>query len=113
MEDRWKKLGAFALSLAIVAVFVFGGTRIRHDVWPPDSSPIGPNLIASLMQWAIVVIVVVLLEPAVRRRLKRFSKKELDGVHAKLDALEWHHRALRASHRELQETLRRIEQGQK
>jgi hypothetical protein len=55
--------------------------RVYADFWPLDASRVGPNLVASLVQWFLVALVAVIVYPP----LRRFVAKEWDHVHAKLD----------------------------
>ena len=72
----------------LAAVFVQGfAVRVGADLWPPDRSYVGPNLVASIIQWAIVAIVVAIVYPPFRKWVER----ELDHVHQKLDHVIKHH----------------------
>lgn len=98
----WKKLLALTVFLAIVACVVVFHSRIGPDFWPIDNSRVGPNLVAAIVQGAVIFVLVVLLYPPLRRRVHRFVDVKLDGVkahfdrhhrdlHARLDTLEAHH----------------------
>ena len=70
--------------LAVGIVFVFSGwadSRFMADFIPPDRSYVGPNLVASVIQWAAVGFVFALVYPPLRHWIER----ELDHFHAKLD----------------------------
>lgn len=77
------------LILLVIGIFMASFTvhdfwpRLGRDFWPPDNSPIGPNLVASLLQWLVVALVATLIYPPLRRWIER----ELDHVHTKLDHL--------------------------
>jgi hypothetical protein len=83
MRRQW--LGLAAL-IAIVAVVVLWPGRVLHDFWPVDASTVGPNLVASVAQGAIVLTVAALIYPPLRRRLEAWWKSERSDLHAKLDA---------------------------
>lgn len=89
MEDklvpRWQKLLAAAVVIALVVIVVVFHDRLGADFWPLDSSRIGPNLLASLIQAAVLLLVAALLWPPTRRWLHRF-------IDHKLSPLRWHHR---------------------
>jgi hypothetical protein len=88
---RWVAVGCAAA--AVVAVIVFHD-RIGADFWPPDSSRVGPNLVAAVVQAMIVTVVLALLYPPFRRAIHRFFDHKLDGIHSKLDALHQSHKDL-------------------
>ena len=78
-----KRGAAFAgLVLAVLIAAVLFRDRISADLWPLDSSRVGPNLVASVVQWVIVIIVASFVYPPLRHWIER----ELDRAHAKLDA---------------------------
>ena len=82
----WRKLLGVALLAAAVVGIVFGWHRVLSDAWPPDRSFVGPNLVASVVQWAIIFLVAALIWPPTRRRMHRFVDKKLAKVHEKIDA---------------------------
>lgn len=55
--------------------------RLYHDLWPLDRSPVGPNLMASMIQWFVVAVVASILYPPI----KWWANRELDQIHAKID----------------------------
>ena len=55
--------------------------HIYHDFWPLDSSRIGPNILASIVQWIVVGIILTFFYHPV----KRWINRELDHVNAKID----------------------------
>ena len=70
------------VSIIISILFIDGfWQRLVMDFWPPDSSPIGPNLLASIIQWLVVVFIAVVIYPPLRKWIER----ELDHIHVKLD----------------------------
>lgn len=74
--------GFIGLVIAVVAAIAIFRSRISADFWPPDRSFVGPNLVASVIQWIVVVIVASLLYPPLRHWIER----EFGKLHAKLDA---------------------------
>ena len=73
---------AVLLLVTLTALFSHGfWARLAVDFWPPDSSPVGPNLLASVVQWLIVASVATLVYPPFRKWIER----ELDHVHHKMD----------------------------
>ena len=57
---------------------------------------VGPNLVASVVQWALIAIVVALLYPPARRAIEKFAQRHVESikdhvsaehaaVHAKMD----------------------------
>jgi hypothetical protein len=75
-----KWAGILALALVIIGIIFWHG-RLAADFWPLDASRVGPNLVASVVQWAIVALVVYLAYPPIRRRIDA----ELKKAHEKLD----------------------------
>ena len=81
-----KKLyaGLAALVIVVVGSVIFHG-RLSADFWPLDSSRVGPNLVASVVQWAIIALVVYVAYPPVRRAIDAAVKKHTAELHDKLD----------------------------
>ena len=82
-----RKLLALGTIGAVLAAAVIWRSRLAADFWPLDASRVGPNLVASLIQAALVFIAAVLVWPPARRRLERYVKTHADAVHEKLDRL--------------------------
>lgn len=123
----WKRVGALALALVVIAIVLLFHRRLAADFLPLDRSTIGPNLLASGIQWVVVFLVAVLLWPPTRRRIHRFVDRKADGIkdhldvrhdelrewseaeharlHKKLDAIERHHMAHAQVVRQIQEQL--------
>jgi hypothetical protein len=78
---RWQKIGAGIIVAAAALCIALWHSRLGADFVPLDASRIGPNLIASLIQWAVLFIVAVLVWPPTRQRIGA----ELDRIHGKLD----------------------------
>ena len=104
--DRWL--------LWIVAAFLVGGLalgslvsgwfahRLLNDFWPLDHSFVGPNILASVVQWTTIAIVVSVLYPPVRHAIERFVEHHVNdlrahvsaenrALHAKMDHIIKHH----------------------
>ena len=71
---KWYGLGA--LVLVIVLLSVFHG-RFNADFWPLDASRVGPNLVASVVQWIIIALVAYLVAEVqtLRKRLAKIEKQ--------------------------------------
>ena len=80
--------GVFALVI-IVGGAILWHNRISVDFWPLDNSRVGPNLTASIVQWAIIALVVYLAYPPVRKAIDRWASSHYRAasadLHAKLD----------------------------
>jgi hypothetical protein len=99
---NWKAWAALVALAALIYFMVFHWGRFQADFWPIDNSHVAPNLLASLVQWALVAIVVALLYPPARRAIERFAKYHVDSikehvsqehaaVHDKMDHIIRHH----------------------
>ena len=118
MEEKptplWRKLIGFVLLIAVVLGIVFGWHRVLSDAWPPDRSFVGPNLVASIVQWAVIFLVAVLIWPPTRRRMHRFVDRKLAPVHAHLKAAAEDRKALHskidANHAEHQASMTALHQ---
>ncbi len=95
----WRKLLATAAFLGVVACLVIFWNRLGKDFWPPDRSFVGPNLLASVVQWVVIFVIVILLWPPTRRRIHRFVDRKVETLRSHIDA----------RHRELHERLDVIE----
>ena len=82
-----KRLAVF---IAFISVFIattiiifsdWFAQRLISDFWPLDASRVGPNLVASVVQWIIIVIVASFIYPPFRS----WIKKEIESIHGKLD----------------------------
>src|SRR5208283_2709250 len=88
--------------------------RLKADFLPPDRSFVGPNLVAAIVQAAVVFTFAVLLWPPWRRRLHRFVDRKLaplhrgvDGLHARHDT---HHEHLDRITASLEEAHRKLDE---
>jgi len=77
----YQKRIALVVGIAAVVGIAVGWSRFVADFWPPDRSFVGPNLVASVVQWAIVLIVAALLWPPTRRRIHAFVDKKAAALH--------------------------------
>jgi hypothetical protein len=87
---NWK---AWAAAFALVALVYFMGfhwARFLADFWPLDNSRVGPNLTASIVQWALIAIAVALLYPPARRALERYAQRHVDSIKAHISAEQDH-----------------------
>jgi hypothetical protein len=85
-----RKLAALLVFAAAVAAVIVFRSRISADFWPLDSSRVGPNLVASIVQWAVIFIAAVLLYPPWRRRLHRLIDAKLKPLHEHAKRQEQH-----------------------
>lgn len=92
-DPRWQRLAALLVIIGLAAAAYVFRDRLSADFLPLDSSRIGPNLLASLIQAALVTVVLALLYPPFRRAVHRFVDRKTDAVHARLDELHERHDA--------------------
>lgn len=86
---RASGIAAVAAVLALIAcLFVFHwlGMRLYHDFFPPDASAVGPNLVASVVQWVAIALVMAVVYPPFRK----WVEGELDHIHQRIDHLSKH-----------------------
>ena len=92
---RAKVYLAAAMVVALVLLGIFWHARLTADFWPPDRSAVGPNLVASVIQWALVLIVASLVYPPLRKAIDRWATAKFhsahDALHSKLDHIIRHH----------------------
>jgi hypothetical protein len=79
---NWKAWGALVALAALVYFMAFHWDRFLADFWPIDGSRVGPNLVASVVQWALIAIAVALLYPPARRAIERFAKRHVEDIKA-------------------------------
>ena len=72
------------LAVVLVCLSLFWHARVVSDLWPLDRSPVGPNLVASVIQWAIVLIAASLLYPPLRKAIDRWLTRRLGEVHQEI-----------------------------
>ena len=106
--DRWRVLLALAVLAGFALAIVVFRSRLGTDFWPIDRSPVGPNIVASVIVWGSVLILGVLVYPPIRRRLERateqFADRKLEAVHQRFDELH-------ARHNKVQERQEKIAQS--
>jgi preprotein translocase subunit Sec61beta len=78
---RYQMVAGFAVGAVVVAAAFFWSDRIAADFWPIDASRVGPNLLASIVQAVVILVVVALLWPPLRRRIHRFTDQKLTALH--------------------------------
>ena len=79
------RIGAALLALVVMA----GGSILWHnrlsaDFYPPDRSYVGPNLVASVVQWAIIALVAYLVYPPLRKAVDKWMKDHARHANAEL-----------------------------
>jgi len=77
----WKQILASVTLCALIAVVVLFRARMGADLWPPDRSFVGPNIVAALLQWSFFVIIVGL----VWHPVKAFFYDKLSQLHNRHD----------------------------
>ena len=87
----WQKWTALAFVVATFLVVVVFRGRLSADFYPLDASRVAPNILASLIQYAVILIAAALIWPPTRRRLHRFVDAKLAPVHEHLAVLRQHH----------------------
>lgn len=95
MDDRstpkWQKAAAWTVGIVTIIAIVVFRNRLGADFWPLDSSRVAPNLLAGLIQWAIIFVLAILLYPPFRKAIHSFFDGKLEGLHAKIDGLDRRH----------------------
>ena len=97
--NKWKVLGALVLVAGIIYFIGWHWNRFLADFWGLDDSRVGPNLVASFVVWALILIATVFLYPPWRRAVARFATLHVQSIkdhitseqtklHAKLDRHE-------------------------
>ena len=86
IKNHWKTVVALSLLTALVLFMVFDWGRFLSDFWPIDSSRVGPNLAASVVQYAIIAGVLYLLYPPFRRAVEKFMKGHVDSLREHISA---------------------------
>lgn len=80
--------------------------RMQSDFWPLDHSFVGPNLVAAVVQWAIVLLIMAVFYPPMRKAfeasVERHKKQVMDHVSGIAADL---HRHLDTNHRKLTDGL--------
>lgn len=78
---KWAGLLAVVLTVVLVVVW---HNRIGPDFYPLDSSRVGPNLVASVVQWIIVALVAYLVYPPLRKRIDAWVGSHFRQAHAEV-----------------------------
>lgn len=76
----WQKGLAGCLLVLVVLGITLGWSRFLSDFYPPDRSFVGPNLIASVVQWAVILIAVALVYPPARRAVARYIEHHVKDI---------------------------------
>ena len=84
-------LGIFILLIIFLIIDQIIGSGFYHrlilDFWPIDSSRVGPNLIASAVQWFIVSLFVAAIYPPFRH----WIENQFSGIHEKMEQRHQEH----------------------
>lgn len=87
---RWQRWAAGACLVALAFWAVFDFARFEADFWPLDASRVGPNLVASVVQWGLVAFALYLLYPPFRAALDRYTRRHVDELKAHVEAENAH-----------------------
>ena len=98
---KWQRVTALVVLLATVAIVVVFRNRMGADFWPPDASRIAPNIVATIIQWSVALLIAALLWPPTRRRIHGFVTGHLKPLHD-------NHAELLASHEVLLRHMKHI-----
>jgi len=111
-SERWLRIvAAFIAGVLLIALIVASiasswlAQRLAQDFWPIDASRVGPNLVASMVQWAVLAVVAVAVYPPLRHWVEGLfhslhdkmdmhhaeGKAERFSLHDKLDHIIEHH----------------------
>lgn len=82
---RYQKIIALVLVVVAIAAVAIWYSRLSPDFYPLDSSRVGPNLLASILQWIILLVIGVLLWPPTRQRIHRFVDRKTATIHDHLE----------------------------
>jgi len=84
-----KRIALVALLLNVGLIVLFH-SRLSADFWPPDSARIAPNIVASIVQAEVVLIVAALLWPPTRKKIHAFVDGKADSIKAHVTAHHAH-----------------------
>lgn len=76
----WKTYLGLAFLAALIYFMVFHWSRFLSDFWPIDKSTVGPNLFASLIQYALILITIALLYPPLRKAAERWAERHVQSI---------------------------------
>jgi hypothetical protein len=85
MPPRWQRYLAGMLLVAAVLWIIFDWPRFVADFWPPDSSRVGPNLVAAIVQAVFILIVLALVYPPTRHWIERAIESHAHDLKGKVD----------------------------
>jgi type II secretory pathway component PulM len=88
---RYQKILAVIVAAGVLVIVILWHGRFSADFYPPDAARVAPNLVASLIQWALVLMVAALIWPPTRRRIHHFADAKLAPVHQHLAVIRQHH----------------------
>ena len=107
----WQKVSASVVAILTIAVVAIFWSRIGPDFWPPDASRIAPNILASVIQWAIVLMAAALLWPPTRRRIHRFVSRHTEPLHQHYEEIKQHHEEkMRQAEKHHQKHMEKLEE---
>lgn len=81
----WTKVLVSLYAVAWVLFVALDWHRFVADFYPIDRSNVGPNLAASVVQYTILAITLVLVWPPTRRRIHRFVDAKVGDVRNHID----------------------------
>jgi hypothetical protein len=84
VSQKWQKVTAAVLLVVVGASVVLFHSRASADFWPLDNSRVGPNLVASIVQAVVVLILAALLWPPTRHAIERFAQRHADSLKSRL-----------------------------
>ena len=94
MEEKsipsWQKWLAVTVAVGLFVVIFIWPSRVLADFWPIDQG-VAANVLASLVQYAIILVVLALLWPPTRRRFHGMVDAKLTPIHEHLTVLRQHH----------------------
>lgn len=86
--------GAIVTLASIIYFVAFHWNRFLSDFWPPDKATVAPNILASVIQYAMIGILAYVFYPPVRRAVDKWVENHLHKsqteLHAKIEALHAH-----------------------
>jgi hypothetical protein len=90
---RWQWAIGVVLIAAAVGFVAGDYSRFHLDFIPIDGSRIGPNLVASVVTWAVVLVVGVLVWPPTRRRIfHAVDRVVMTPIHAHFERVHSHNK---------------------
>lgn len=80
-------------------------SRLSSDFWPPDKATVAPNILASVIQYALLALAALFVYPPWRRAVTGYIGRHVKSIHDKLDE---HHAARTDQHDEVLRHLQHI-----